>query len=72
MKWGIEKLREVASALGGMTGTATHKVRTTADYVRGGQIGADTTEFVRKHAGKSLMAAAAVGFLIGRVLRGRG
>jgi ElaB/YqjD/DUF883 family membrane-anchored ribosome-binding protein len=80
-----QKLRNAASALHGkanqlpggetMAGMA-HKtadtMQATAEYVRKHNLEnmvADVDTFVRKRPGKSLLAAVAAGFLIGRTLR---
>jgi ElaB/YqjD/DUF883 family membrane-anchored ribosome-binding protein len=48
------------------------KLQATAEYVRDHDInamGRDVEEFVRRYPGQSLIAAATVGFLVGRVFR---
>ena len=80
-----EKIQNAAAALhekaGTLPGGATaanlaHKtadtMQATAEYVREHEVQkmmADVGAFARRHAGKSLLAAAAVGFLIGRKFR---
>ena len=77
-----QKLEDAASALhekadilpggetvAGLAHGAADKMQATADYVRQHDVQdmmADVETFVRKHPGQSLLAAAAVGFLIGR------
>ena len=52
--------------------SAAHKVEATAQYVRDHDVQdmvADMENLIRRHPGQSLMAAAAVGFLLGRTFR---
>jgi len=52
--------------------SAADKMKSTADYIREHDVRdmmGDVEEFVRSHPGQSLVAAAAVGFLVGRALR---
>ena len=80
-----EKLRNAASALhgkadqlpggetvAGMAHKTADTMQATAEYVRQhnlDEMAADVSTFVRKRPGKSLLAAIAAGFLIGRTLR---
>ena len=80
-----EKLESAATALheraddlpggetvSGIAHSAADKMEATADYVREHSLQdmmGDVETFVRKHPGQSLLAAAAVGFLVGRTLR---
>ena len=80
-----DKLQEVASTLhqkadtlpGGekvanLAHSAADKVKATAEYVREHNIQdmmGDVENFVRRHPGQSLVAAAAVGFLLGRAFK---
>jgi ElaB/YqjD/DUF883 family membrane-anchored ribosome-binding protein len=62
---GGERVTSIAHA-------AADKIESTADYVRGHDVRdamADVEDFVKSHPGQSLIAAAAVGFLVGRALR---
>lgn len=55
-----------------MAHTAAGKLTATADYVRQHDVKdmmRDVEEFVKSHPGQSLIAAAAVGFLVGRAFR---
>ena len=55
-----------------MAHTAADKLETTADYVREHDVRdmmGDVEQFVKSHPGQSLIAAAAVGFLVGRAFR---
>jgi len=55
-----------------MAHTAANKVGATADYVREHNVRdmmSDVEQFVKSHPGQSLVAAAAVGFLVGRAFR---
>jgi ElaB/YqjD/DUF883 family membrane-anchored ribosome-binding protein len=55
-----------------MAHTAAGKLEATADYVREHDVKdmmSDVEEFVKSHPGQSLIAAAAVGFLVGRAFR---
>jgi len=52
--------------------TAADKLAATADYVREHEVKdmmSDVEQFVKSHPGQSLIAAAAVGFLVGRAFR---
>jgi ElaB/YqjD/DUF883 family membrane-anchored ribosome-binding protein len=80
-----DKLQSAASALhekagslpggetvAGLAHGAADRMQATADYVRDHDVQrmmADVETLVRKRPGQSLLAAAAVGFLIGRALR---
>jgi ElaB/YqjD/DUF883 family membrane-anchored ribosome-binding protein len=80
-----DKLQDVASTLhekadslpGGekvanLAHSAADKVEATAEYVREHDVQdmmADVENFVRKHPGQSLVAAAAVGFLLGKAFK---
>jgi len=80
-----EKLEGAASALhekadqlpggetvAGLAHSAADKMHSTAEYVREHDVQgmmSDVESFARKHPGQSLLAAAAVGFLIGRSFR---
>jgi len=55
-----------------MAHTAADKLESTADYVREHDVRdmmGDVEQFVKSHPGQSLIAAAAVGFLVGRAFR---
>lgn len=57
----------------GLAHGAADKMHATADYVRDHDVQdmlSDVETFVRRHPGQSLLAAAAVGFLVGRTFRG--
>jgi ElaB/YqjD/DUF883 family membrane-anchored ribosome-binding protein len=71
-------LHEKADSLPGgervasMAHTAADKLESTADYVREHDVRgmmSDVENFVKTHPGQSLIAAAAVGFLVGRAFR---
>lgn len=80
-----DKLQSAASALhekagslpggetvAGLAHGAADRMQATADYVRDHDVQrmtADVEAFVRRRPGQSLLAAAAVGFLIGRAFR---
>ena len=55
-----------------MAHTAADKLEATADYVREHDVKdmiSDVERFVKDHPSQSLIAAAAVGFLVGRAFR---
>jgi ElaB/YqjD/DUF883 family membrane-anchored ribosome-binding protein len=65
VKSGVDTVASAAHA-------TADKIQATADYVRNNDLNAmmgDVEGLVKRYPGQSLLAAAAVGFLIGRVLR---
>lgn len=66
------KLHENADSVAGFAHTAAEKMEASADYVRDHNVkdmAADCEAFVRRHPGQSLIAAVAVGFLLGRAMK---
>ena len=65
VKSGVDTIASAAHA-------TADNIQATADYVRNNDLNAmmgDVEGLVKRYPGQSLLAAAAVGFLIGRVLR---
>jgi ElaB/YqjD/DUF883 family membrane-anchored ribosome-binding protein len=62
-------LHEKADSVHGIAHATADKLTATAEYVRGHDVShmmADVEELVRRNAGPSLVAAAAIGFLVGK------
>jgi len=61
----------VGDKVAGMAHTASHKLNATADYVRRNDVNgmmSDMERVVRNNPGPALLAAAVVGFLVGRAI----
>jgi ElaB/YqjD/DUF883 family membrane-anchored ribosome-binding protein len=68
VKSGVDSVANAAHA-------TADKIQATADYVRNNDLNAmmgDVEGLVKRYPGQSLLAAAAVGFLVGRVFRNAG